>query len=198
MEGLIHIIPHQCDLYPDFLTPAEGYSVLATLQEKAAWSKHTVRVFNQSFRSPRLSAWYGEPGAAYRYSGVTHYPLPWLHELAELKIRLEAFFKHSFNSVLLNYYRNGDDGMGAHSDDEAELGRQPVIASLSLGASRRFVFHPRPPNCGASIKLHLPHGSVLLMKGRCQRDWKHSLPKTKRAVGPRINLTFRWAEGAGG
>ena len=135
-------------------------------------------------------AWHGDSGASYRYSGVDHQPLPWTDTLLDLKTDLRNRFKVDFNSVLLNLYRDGNDSMGWHSDDEAELGRQPVIASLSLGQERKLRFRMRN-NTRNTIDVSLPHGSLLLMYGNCQHDWQHQLPKTAKTIGPRINLTFR-------
>lgn len=137
-----------------------------------------------------MSCWIGDSGACYRYSGVRHEPVPWPEVLQPLRDRLIRETGIRFNSVLANLYRNGHDCMGWHSDDEPELGKQPVIASLSLGATRRFVFkHRREP--ARKLALELPHGSLLVMHGDTQATWRHALPRTRKPVGPRINLTFR-------
>jgi alkylated DNA repair dioxygenase AlkB len=139
---------------------------------------------------PRLTAWYADPGAAYTYSGLRNDPLPWTPELAELRDAVAARLDHRFNSVLLNRYRSGDDGVSWHSDDERELGGEPLIASLSFGATRRFLLRDRSTRKLAA-SLPLEHGSLLVMRGRSQRDFQHCVPKDPRATGERINLTFR-------
>ena len=189
--GPVTVLPGQCLLFPDFLTPSEGYSLFSSLQATVEWETQSVRLFGRTHECPRLIAWYGDSGARYGYSGVTHQPREWLEELKALRLEVQQALNCPFNSVLLNYYRDGNDGMGMHSDDEKELGHRPVIASVSLGETRRFVFQPRSKNRGPGVKLDLPHGSLLVMQGHCQRDWKHGLPKTRKSSGPRINLTFR-------
>jgi alkylated DNA repair dioxygenase AlkB len=131
----------------------------------------------------------GDPEAVYRYSNTTFTPKPWLDCILALKIQLEAAAGAPFNSVLLNYYRSGQDAMGWHSDDEPELGPQPVIASVSLGAVRRFLLRAKAG--GPSSAIELEHGSLLLMQGDTQENYRHSLPRTARPVQARINLTFR-------
>lgn len=138
---------------------------------------------------PRLSAWYADPGVCYRYSGIRLEDRPWHPRLAELRERLEAELGVSFNSVLCNAYRDGQDAMGWHADDEPELGTRPVIASLSLGHARTLRLRPRTG--GPSTGHFLESGSLLLMEGRSQADWQHAVPRTRRASGLRINLTFR-------
>jgi alkylated DNA repair dioxygenase AlkB len=136
-----------------------------------------------------LVAWYGDPQASYRYSGIAHTPLPWLPLLAELKIQIELQSKQSFNSVLCNLYRSGQDSMGWHADKEPELGNNPYIASLSFGAARLFKF--RHLKTKDTVDVILENGSLLLMGGELQYHWRHSLPKTTKVSEPRINLTFR-------
>lgn len=180
---------------PQFLPPAEAATLLAALSGAVAWEQRSIRLFGQNHPQPRLSAWYGDAGAAYTYSGLRWEPRPWLPALAALRQRLEAATGARFNSVLLNHYRDGHDSMGYHADDEPELGPAPVIASLSLGATRRFRLRPRPGGEGvgaAPLGLDLTSGSLLLMRGATQQNWQHAVPKTARPVGPRLNLTFRW------
>jgi alkylated DNA repair dioxygenase AlkB len=138
---------------------------------------------------PRLTAWYADPGLTYSYSGVTHESLVWTEALRAVRRRVEEAAAAPFNSLLLNYYRDGQDSIGYHADAEPELGRDPVIASISLGAVRQFVL--KHIKSGAKLKYDLAHGSLLIMGGTCQHHWLHSVPKTKAAVGSRINLTFR-------
>ena len=179
-------------LDPDFLPVAEATALLAHLTVAAAWEQRTIRLFGQAFPQPRLTAWYGDAGARYTYSGLAWEPRPWLPALARLRQRLEAATHARYNSVLLNLYRDGRDSMGWHADDEPELGPAPAIASLSLGAVRRFRLRPRAGLAHAPLGIDLPPGSLLLMRGPTQQRWQHALPKTARPVGPRLNLTFRW------
>lgn len=177
---------------PAFLSAAEATALLAHLTAAAAWEQRTIRLFGQQFPQPRLTAWYGDAGARYTYSGLAWEPRPWLPALAALRQCLETATSTRYNSVLLNLYRDGRDSMGWHADDEPELGPAPAIASLSLGAGRRFRLRPRPGLSHPPLSIDLPHGSLLLMRGSTQQHWQHALPKTARPVGPRLNLTFRW------
>ena len=178
---------------PHFLPEAEANTLLAGLTAAVAWQQRSIRLFGQEFPQPRLTAWYGDPVARYAYSGLVWEPLPWLPALSDLRQRLETATAARYNSVLLNLYRHGADSMGWHADDEPELGPTPTIASLSLGAPRRFRLRPRPgAGSHPPFGLDLPGGSLLLMRGPTQRHWQHALPKTARPVGPRLNLTFRW------
>jgi alkylated DNA repair dioxygenase AlkB len=175
--------------------------LLATLD----WQQPTLIIAGQEHPIPRLQAWHGDADALYTYSGKQFVPAPWTAELMEIRERLERACDSRFNSVLVNCYRTGADGMGFHADKEPELGPEPVIASLSLGATRRFILKParrdrkstrhslRPAqNSSESLALELHSGDLLLMRGTTQRHWRHGIPKTRRAVGARINLTFRW------
>jgi len=176
---------------PDFLPLAVADRLLAALGGEIAWTQHRVRVFGREHPCPRLSAWYGDPHAVYRYSGQTLAPEPWTPALAELRARVEAFCAERFDGVLLNLYRDGRDGMGWHSDDERELGPAPTIASVSLGEARRFQLRHRVRRDLPVATLPLAHGSLLVMRGATQRHWRHGVPKTRRAVGARLNLSFR-------
>jgi len=160
------------------------------LRDGIPWSVHRIRLFGRDVDSPRLSCWIGDPGTGYTYSGTHFEPNPWPVALRAIRARLAGDLCIDFNSVLANLYRDGRDSMGWHSDDEPELGAQPAIASLSLGATRRFVLkHRSDPS--VKCALELPHGSLLLMRGATQANYRHALPRTARPVGPRINLTFR-------
>jgi alkylated DNA repair dioxygenase AlkB len=140
---------------------------------------------------PRLVAWYGDKDRSYTYSGIRLVPLPWTDLLMKLKGSVEAISKVQFNSVLLNYYRHQRDCMGFHSDDESELGKNPVIASLSLGEERAFVLKHKTRKNIAPVRLQLTSGSLLLMNGETQHNWKHGIDKQSHPCGPRVNLTFR-------
>jgi len=149
-------------------------------------------MFGRRVAFPRLTAWYGDPGAAYTYSGVRNEPLPWTPLLGELRDLVAAAAGAPFNSVLLNRYRDGSDSMGWHADDERELA--PVIASLSVGAVRTFELRHRGDR--ERIALPLASGSLIVMAGDTQRHWQHRVPKDVRAPGERINLTFRLVDAA--
>ena len=180
-------------LDPAWLAPDAADALLAGLLADVPWSVHRIRLFGREVASPRLSCWIGDPEAHYRYSGADFAPHPWPSALVPLRARLRAELGLDFNSVLANLYRDGRDRMGWHSDDEPELGPAPVIASLSLGATRRFVLkHRRDPALRRALAL--PHGSLLLMRGATQRLYRHALPATARPLGARVNLTFRRIE----
>lgn len=174
---------------PAFWTPSEADALADRLREEIVWQRHAVRLFGRDVPAPRLSAWHGDSDTSYRYSGHRHAPAPWTPTLAHIRHAIECATGQSVNAVLANRYRDGSDGMGWHSDSEAELGPQPLIASASFGAPRRFLLRHRAS--GRRETLVLAHGSVLLMAGDSQRCWQHSLPKTARPTGERINLTFR-------
>ena len=171
--------------------PDEVDELLALLRTRIDWQQEDIVIFGQTRRVPRLVAWHGDPGTAYTYSGTAHEPLPWTPELQRIRHRVEELTAHRFNSVLLNLYRDGRDGMGWHADDEPELGREPVIASVSLGATRRFKLRHRRSRSAANT-LDLAHGDLLLMAAPTQHHYVHAVPKTARPVGARVNLTFRW------
>lgn len=154
------------------------------------WKQDVINMFGNSVPLPRLTSWYGDPGKDYIYSGIKSKPNAWNQGLLYLKHQIEAKFSLSFNSVLINWYRDGDDHMSWHSDDEAELGVNPVIASANFGQSRDFVFR-RKDDHSQKITISLKHGSLLLMQGEMQKFWEHSVPKRKKAFGSRFNLTFR-------
>lgn len=183
-------LPPDTRLIPGWLAAGEADALYDALMQQVAWEMHRIRMFGRMVDSPRLSCWIGDPGASYVYSRVRFEPRPWPAALAALRPRIDAAAGVAMNSVLANLYRDGRDAMGWHSDDEPELGPRPVIASLSLGGTRRFAFrHCHDP--ARKCTLELPHGSLLLMAGDTQAQWRHALPRTARPVPPRINLTFR-------
>jgi alkylated DNA repair dioxygenase AlkB len=167
--------------------PWPNDEVMARLVTETAWRQDTVVVYGKPHLQPRLSAWHGEKG--YRYSGLTLAPLPFTPLLDTLRRAVESATGRDYNSVLLNYYRDGRDSMGMHSDDEAELGPEPAIASLSFGAARTFVL--RHKRTKETLKLPLGDGSLLFTAGALQANWLHGINKTSRPVGARLNLTFR-------
>jgi alkylated DNA repair dioxygenase AlkB len=175
---------------PDFFSDGDADRLMKSLMREIPWSLHQIRIFGRWVSEPRQTAWFGDPEAVYTYSGVTMKPAPWTAALTELRRAVEAVSGSAFNSVLLNLYRGGQDSMGWHSDDEPELGMNPVIASLSFGAERRFLLRHRAlPEERREIVLE--HGSLLVMGGALQHHWQHSVPKSVRIHTPRINLTFR-------
>lgn len=184
---------HYC---PGWLDPAAAEVAFAALIAEIDWQVHRIRLFGREVDTPRLCSWIGDPGAAYAYSGTRFEPRAWTPTLQRLRERLQGEGVGTFNSVLANRYRSGRDSMGWHSDDERELGPAPVIASISLGAPRRFrLRHRRDPALRAELELE--PGSLLIMQGQTQRHYRHDLPRTARPVGERINLTFRWIVGDG-
>jgi alkylated DNA repair dioxygenase AlkB len=185
----IHL-PEGFELREGWLGPGEAGALFGALMQQVRWEVHRIVMFGKPVDSPRLSCWIGDPGTGYVYSRTRFEPRPWPPALAALRARIDGAAGVAMNSVLANLYRDGRDAMGWHSDDEPELGPRPVIASLSLGGTRRFaVKHRREP--ARRLTLELPPGSLLLMSGNSQADWRHALPRTARPVPPRINLTFR-------
>ncbi len=174
-----------------FFNKAVADSLFDTLRIKIQWQQDNIRLYGRAIDLPRLTAWYGDPGSSYIYSGIAMNPLPWTPELLFIKERIEEGSGVVFTSVLLNLYRNGNDGVHWHSDDEKELGLNPVIGSVSLGGTRTFQLRHLKRRELPKVEISLTHGSFLLMKGTTQHFWEHQLPKTRRAVKPRINLTFR-------
>lgn len=172
-----------------FLEPDEADQLLRNLMNTLDWREEAIRIAGKAVRVPRRVAWHGDPGAVYRYSGITHAPEPWTADLLELKSRLEAWCRQPFNGVLGNLYRDGLDAMGWHADNEPELGPAPCIASLSLGAERRFeIRHNRSRE---TLGVPLAHGSLLIMSGALQTHWKHRITRQPDVTGPRVNLSFR-------
>ncbi|UPG92860.1 alpha-ketoglutarate-dependent dioxygenase AlkB family protein [Luteibacter aegosomatissinici] len=178
-------------LFPDALGPDEADFAFRRLLSHTPWESREVVIWGKKRMQPRQIAWYGDDGAAYRYSGATFAPLPWTGLLQRLRRRMEVLSGARFNSVLLNLYRDGNDSMGWHSDNEPELGPEPVIASLTLGASRAFLFRRRSEQNGTPVKVMLAHGTMLLMAGQTQANWQHAINKEAGVTGPRISLTFR-------
>ena len=178
------------EYFPQWLSSHESDSLLSRLQSDIAWQQPSITIYGKRHPIPRLQAWMGNRAHTYRYSGTDFTSVTWPDYLASLAKDLSQIAGVEFNSVLLNLYRNGQDSMGWHSDDEPELGETPVIASLSLGAERDFTLRPS----GATRQAHslpLQHGSLLIMKAGMQSDWQHALPRRAGVSEPRINLTFR-------
>ncbi len=175
---------------PHWLDAPLASAWLLRLEQETPWEQPILRIHGEEHPTPRLVAWYGDPDAAYRYSGQVHRPLPWTALLGEIRERVEREVGQRLNGVLLNYYRDGQDSMGWHSDDEPELRRDPLVASLSLGGSRRFDLR-RKGQTRIAHSLELTHGSLLVMRGATQHHWQHQVAKTRRSCMPRLNLTFR-------
>ncbi|UTM58308.1 alpha-ketoglutarate-dependent dioxygenase AlkB [Photobacterium sp. CCB-ST2H9] len=173
---------------PAFFELTESDRYFAALRQSLHWKQEAIALYGRQVLQPRLQSWCGE--AQYSYSGLTMQPEPWTPELLAIKMACETACQSQFNSVLANLYRNGQDSMGWHQDNEPELGPQPVIASVTFGESRRFLLkHKRTAE---KIEFQLGHGSLLVMAGQTQSNWAHSVPKTQQHSGERINLTYRW------
>jgi alkylated DNA repair dioxygenase AlkB len=188
-------------LWPDFLPAAESRELLRELAATAPWEQSLIRIAGRELPIPRLNVWYGDPGTNYGYSGARLESHPWTPALAALRRRVETITGREFNSALLNCYRSGLDSVDWHSDDEAVLGPEPAIATLSLGAARRFELRHRTQP-GLRRHLVLENGSLLLMAGALQRHWRHRIPKQPAVADRRISITFRlvrsirdWARG---
>lgn len=180
------------ELIEGFLPADLHAGLFQQLRESLQWEQSRIRIAGRSISIPRLNAWYGDADSRYSYSGTLFKPLPWTRTLLELRGEIERACGARFNSVLANLYRDGRDSVAWHADDEPELGPEPLIASLSLGATRRFrLKHRRDPSI-PRIDTELADNTLLIMGGRLQHDWFHQVPKTRRPVAARINLTFRW------
>ncbi len=169
---------------------AESIELLKKLTDTIAWKQETILMFGRKVLTPRLTAWYGDENISYKYSGVTFYALPWTEELLAIKSKIEPLAGEIFNSVLLNLYRDGNDSMGWHSDDEPELGTNPIIASVNFGQEMRFDLRLKRDH-KVKHQIILGNGSVLTMKGDIQHHWQHQVAKSAKSMTPRINLTFR-------
>lgn len=176
--------------YENFFSTDESDHLFNDLYSGIEWQHEAIQIFGKHTPLPRLTAWYGDEGKSYTYSGIKQHPIPWTPTLSLIKSRIEQIAEVNFNSVLLNLYRNGRDSVAWHSDDEQELGQNPIIGSVSFGATRRFSFKHKQIK-ERKIDIDLPHGSFLLMRGETQHHWQHQISKTTKDVSPRINLTFR-------
>jgi alkylated DNA repair dioxygenase AlkB len=187
-----NLLPFQGEVtfHPDFFALAEADGFFNSLQEGLAWQQEPIWMFGKQILQPRLTALYGDPKVRYGYSGIAMEALPFTEVLEKIKNRLQEFTNQEFTHVLCNFYRDGQDSMGWHRDNEPVLGRNPTIASLTFGATRSFQLRPYGKK-EPKLNLELSHGSLLLMGGESQHFWEHQLPKTKKVLAPRINLTFR-------
>ena len=178
-------------IYRNFFEALESDQIFEELVSGINWRQDKIKMFGKEFDLPRLTAWYGDEGKSYKYSGITMNPAPWIPILLLIKERIEKVVNIKFNSVLLNLYRHGQDHMSWHSDDEPELGENPVIASVSFGETRRFLLKHKYDKNLAKVEVILNNGSLLIMQGSTQHFWQHRIAKTAKKINPRINLTFR-------
>lgn len=178
-------------LYHNFFDALESDRFFGELLENISWQQDKIKIFGKEVDLPRLTAWYGDEGKSYKYSGITMTPNAWISSLLLIKKEIEEVAELDFNSVLANLYRDGKDYVSWHSDDEPELGTNPTIASLSLGDTRRFLLRHKSNKDLETIEITLTNGSLLIMQGSTQHYWKHQVPKTAKAKTERINLTFR-------
>ena len=179
----------EIEYYPDFFSSAKANELLLKLQNEIPWQQDDITVYGKSHAQPRLTALFGNDGKPYGYSNIVMQPHHWSPLIIFIKEEVEKICNENFTTVLLNLYRDGQDSNGWHADNEKELGRNPVIASVSFGAER--VFQLKHNQLELKQNIVLQHGSLLIMKGTTQHFWKHQIPKTKKEIEPRINLTFR-------
>ncbi len=178
------------EYYPNFFSEEQANVLFEKLLTETSWQQDNISVYGKTYPQPRLTALFGNEGKPYSYSNITMHPQPWNETLLQMKLKISEVTLCDFTTVLLNRYRNGQDSNGWHADNEKELGTNPAIASISLGAARAFHLQHNSIK-EARLKLTLEHGSLLLMKGTTQHYWKHQIPKTAKTVDQRINLTFR-------
>ena len=177
-------------IYRSFVDSSTANRWLEHFINSTAWRQDTIRIYGKVHNLPRLQQWYGEPDRIYRFAGIEMRPLPWSPQITDILHRVQDQTGYEYNSVLINYYRDGNDTVGYHSDDEPELGPNPNIASLSLGADRDFILR-RIDDSSVKLKINLTSGSLLEMSGDTQKNWEHCLPKRKGVKRPRVNFTFR-------
>lgn len=178
-------------LYRSFFGTDTANEQFHALEQTLQWSQDEMQIAGKMIAIPRLQAWYSTNGLSYSYSGLKLNPLPFNHRLCQIKTSIEAATGHHFNSLLANLYRSGSDSVGWHSDNEPELGANPVIASLSLGETRRFLLKHRKQPRSKPFEISLHNGDLLVMAGGTQHFWLHQVPKSRLMLSPRINLTFR-------
>jgi alkylated DNA repair dioxygenase AlkB len=188
MTNLLPFDGH-ADYYGQIMPPQDALDYLGRMLTTIEWRNDEAVIFGRHILTKRKVAWYGDDGFSYTYSNITRQALSWTADLLELKALTEKLTGTHYNSCLLNLYHTGDEGMAWHSDDEKELEPNGAIASLSLGAERRFLLRHRQSK--ETIEVMLAAGSLLVMRGVTQTFWIHSLPKTKKITSPRVNLTFR-------
>lgn len=175
--------------FPNFFNRTDADRLLKAFEENIEWKQEEMQMYGKILKFPRLTAWYGDDDKPYSFSGITLKPLPWTAELSEIKDLIEPLSDVEYNSVLLNLYRDGNDSISWHSDDEKELGQNPIIASVNFGQERDFQLKNKAT--GEKLNIKLQHGSLLIMQGAMQHHWQHQVPKRKNIDKPRVNLTFR-------
>lgn len=185
-----HFPEELLDFEPDFLTQQQADQLFDVLLTEVPWQQTFRKMYDKSVLTPRLTAWYGDEDTSYQLAGKTISANQWLEPLKTLKHRIEQQYQCTFNSVLLNLYRDNNDSVAWHRDRESELGNRPVIGSVSLGQARYFDFR-KVDNHSKKYSLLLKHGSLLLMKGNLQETWEHRIAKSAQKMKARINLTFR-------
>ena len=178
------------EYHSGFFNAAESQVFLDTFINEIPWIQEDIPMYGKLVKTPRLTAWYGDRDKEYIYSGTQHFPIPWTNELLEIKEKIEPVAGVKFNSVLLNYYRDANDSVAWHSDDESELGVNPIIASVSFGQVRRFDIRHKQDR-DRKYSIYLENGSLLIMKGDLQHNWVHQIPKSTKPLKARVNLTFR-------
>lgn len=190
-EKIIFDIPDaEIEYYPNFLERSRADELFEKLKDNIPWQQDNITVYGKTHPQPRLTSLFGNDGKPYGYSNIVMQPNSWNPLLMFIKNKVDEICEENFTTVLLNYYRDGKDSNGWHADNERELGRNPIIASLSFGSERSFHLQHNSIK-EQNLKINLEHGSLLIMKGPTQHFWKHQIPKTAKLVGPRINLTFR-------
>ncbi len=189
-----NLLPYDGEVFyiPKILSEERADFFYSSLLQNISWVRDEVLMFGKTILTERKVAWYGDKNFSYTYSNKTKFALEWTSDLLELKSISESYSRTSFNACLLNLYHDGNEGVGWHSDDEKSIVDQSCIASISLNAERKFEFKSK--NSGERVSILLEHGSLLLMQGQTQKYWKHQLPKSRKILKPRINLTFRKME----
>ncbi|MFN0050166.1 MAG: alpha-ketoglutarate-dependent dioxygenase AlkB family protein [Cytophagales bacterium] len=188
-KGLIMIENGEYEFIPNFFKKSESDTFFNNLKNNIEWKQESMNMYGKQVNFPRLTAWYGDNDKPYSFSGITLSPKIWTDDLIAIKNKIEPESLVKFNSVLLNRYRNGNDSISWHTDAERELGRNPIIASVNFGATRKFQLRHTKTN--EKLEIELTHGSLLIMRGELQHFWQHQVPKTKELKTERISLTFR-------
>jgi alkylated DNA repair dioxygenase AlkB len=188
-QGLNVVQNGEYYFFPNYFSVTESDLLLGALRDKILWRQESMNMYGKKINFPRLTSWYGDNEKPYTFSGITLNPHPWIEELRVIKNKIEPQAGVEFNSVLLNLYRDGNDSISWHTDAEPELGKNPVIASVNFGDTRKFQLRHNKSN--EKVEVELTHGSLLIMQGELQHFWKHQVPKTSKKVKERINLTFR-------
>ncbi len=190
-EKIIFDLPNaEIEYYPSFFEIERANELFIKLQDEVPWQQDNITVYGKTHPQPRLTSLYGNEGKPYGYSNIVMNPHHWSPLIMFIKNKVEETCQENFTTVLLNNYRDGKDSNGWHADNEKELGRNPIIASVSFGYERMFQLKHNTIN-DLKQNILLQHGSLLIMKGSTQHFWKHQIPKTSKVIGPRINLTFR-------